>query len=604
MESKFKLSVKSDRVCGRMWICCLTVFVLLCGQLSSAFAQSPDDNDGGRQHKIDSLRALLPAANMEEKREIYKKMEVLYIFFNDLDKQLAFLNEYIEYAREMQDVKLESFIMAQKALTYHNLKHWEEYLPLMPADMEFWSKHEMWRFYFIISHIKIAYLILNHHYETAIKEAEKMYTFAKEDNIPFGKGIAQMSMGSAYYALDRYEDSRKCFREAINIFCTVKEYHVLDFMSEAFRILCKSILHIGEYTAALPVLNEWESQIKDFEQKNPETGIPTCKIQYYVMSAEVYVRLGEFQRAEESLHKIDRTVSESYAGAVMINKCRVQLYIRQGMYDRAMQLIELIMPYFKPWDDVVTVELMQAQAEIADSTDNSALGHSIYRQLYHHFDSLNRVKMAAQLDELHTIYEVDKLTLENDRLVMEKDYHRKYMLLYFTGCCLLFVALGIWIVYSRRLDVKNRILVARILEQDKLMNTLQSALIARRKSESESKQECDNDLLNALNQLMTETGIFSNPGLNRKILAELLNISEQRLQKLIYKHFSCSVVEYISDQRLKFARDLLSNHSEKYTVEAIAIESGFGNRRTFYRQFQQRYGVTPGAYRTYSVGQV
>jgi AraC-like DNA-binding protein len=585
-----------------MWICCLAVLVLFCGQLSPAFAQNPDDNDGDidRQHKIDSLRALLPTANMEEKGKIYAKMTIPYHFSNDLEERLAFLDEYIGYARESQNVELEGLVMAQRALAYHNLQRWDEYIPLLPADMEFWSMHRMWKYYFTINHIKSVYLILNHRYETAVKEAEKMYAFAHEENISFGKAVAKIAMGDAYYTLNRYEEARKCFREAIDIFYTVTEYPVIDLMTDAFTVLCQCALRTGEYTAALPVLNEWESEIRDFEQKHPNIDVSVCRFQCDVMSAEVFAYLGESGKAEEFLNKIDRIIlGSNEAVAAMINKCRVQLYFRQGMYDRALQLSESIIPHFKKWDNITTAELMQTQAEIADITGNSVLGHSIYRQLYHHSDSLNRVKMAAQLDELHTIYEVDRLTVDNDRLAMEKDYHRKYMLLYLVGCCLLLVALLIWIVYSRRLDVKNRILVTRIIEQDQLMNKIQSASNA--KDETETNAERDNDLLDALNQLMTESCVFSDPGLNRKILAEMLHISENKLQKLIHEHFACSVVEYISEQRLNFARDLLSNHSGKYTVEAIAIESGFGNRRTFYRQFQQRYGVTPGAYRAYSV---
>ena len=55
--------------------------------------------------------------------------------------------------------------------------------------------------------------------------------------------------------------------------------------------------------------------------------------------------------------------------------------------------------------------------------------------------------------------------------------------------------------------------------------------------------------------------------------------------------------DYINHLRLEHARRLLfSGISEKLTVEAIALNSGFNIRETFHRLFREKYRLTPSEY--------
>jgi transcriptional regulator GlxA family with amidase domain len=36
------------------------------------------------------------------------------------------------------------------------------------------------------------------------------------------------------------------------------------------------------------------------------------------------------------------------------------------------------------------------------------------------------------------------------------------------------------------------------------------------------------------------------------------------------------------------------------TIEAVAIDSGFGSRNTFYRLFRERFGLTPVEFRNFA----
>jgi len=60
--------------------------------------------------------------------------------------------------------------------------------------------------------------------------------------------------------------------------------------------------------------------------------------------------------------------------------------------------------------------------------------------------------------------------------------------------------------------------------------------------------------------------------------------------------FSDSIY-YINHLRLEYARRLLfSGISEKLTIEAIALNSGFKIRETFHHLFREKYRLTPSEY--------
>ena len=53
---------------------------------------------------------------------------------------------------------------------------------------------------------------------------------------------------------------------------------------------------------------------------------------------------------------------------------------------------------------------------------------------------------------------------------------------------------------------------------------------------------------------------------------------------------------YINSLRLEYSLVLLKDF-ENYTVEAVAIDSGFNTVRTYQRIFREKYGMTPAEYR-------
>lgn len=98
-----------------------------------------------------------------------------------------------------------------------------------------------------------------------------------------------------------------------------------------------------------------------------------------------------------------------------------------------------------------------------------------------------------------------------------------------------------------------------------------------------------------LQKLMEEEKIYHDPRLTRDEVASRLGTSRKTFLDTLQRHINMSFIEYTNKYRLDEAVELLENG--EYTNETIAEEVGFGSVNTFYRQFRQRYGISPLEYR-------
>ena len=75
-------------------------------------------------------------------------------------------------------------------------------------------------------------------------------------------------------------------------------------------------------------------------------------------------------------------------------------------------------------------------------------------------------------------------------------------------------------------------------------------------------------------------------------LASVMNVSVSGLCHRFKKRYGVSVISYLLDVRLRYARELLSM-TPLLTVKEVALSSGFNDVSYFCRAFRGKYGKTP-----------
>ena len=230
---------------------------------------------------------------------------------------------------------------------------------------------------------------------------------------------------------------------------------------------------------------------------------------------------------------------------------------------------------------------------------------------------------AASL-ELISLYESNekKQTIHNQQVALRHIYEREFAI----GISLLLLfLLTLWLLWQRwRIERKNRSLVQQIERSISDKQALQEArqtLLALQTadrqpvpqpsgqptspvSEPEPKANPEanasdlqsEQLFQQIDAYIRREQLFVQPAFNPDQLLLQFFISKSRLTRLIRTYTGGSFNEYVNNLRLDYSLQLMRENPQ-YTIEAIAEESGFQSRRTFYRLFRNRYEMTPSEYK-------
>lgn len=106
----------------------------------------------------------------------------------------------------------------------------------------------------------------------------------------------------------------------------------------------------------------------------------------------------------------------------------------------------------------------------------------------------------------------------------------------------------------------------------------------------------DRTIMEKVEQLMSEKKLFVNSDLSMEVLAAELGLDRRHVSSAINACTNKNFYAYLNEYRVKEAIRLMSD-SNDLTIDAIAFDSGFNDRRTFHRIFKQFTGLTPAAFR-------
>lgn len=89
---------------------------------------------------------------------------------------------------------------------------------------------------------------------------------------------------------------------------------------------------------------------------------------------------------------------------------------------------------------------------------------------------------------------------------------------------------------------------------------------------------------------------YLDPTLRQHTLSDALGIPAHHLSYLVNIEFGRPFNHWVNEYRVAHFMELYRQHGSTLTLEAIARQSGFSNRRTFYNAFQRIHGQPPGSF--------
>lgn len=416
-----------------------------------------------------------------------------------------------------------------------------------------------------------------------------MYADAKENKSNHGIGVSGYCMGSIYQAMQRFTLAKQSLEESI---VALSKEEDISLLLAAYNALGETLDGLGQYEELRSMTSKWKSVLDNYKQMAEAKGYtPSLNGQYLnctLAALVAEIETEQHDRAAELLLEAEALVDgRNMIWRYKFLQVQARYYAAIKLYDKAIASNNENMDILLSVGDSVsllTVELQQAH--LLHTAGQHKEAAELYKQIIPRKDKLRNHELTAQLDELRTLYEVDKLTLKNQIAT-----NRLYFLL--VSSILLLIMVFSYIIYTRSLRRKNRILFD-IYMQSKRKEEKLSAIKEKAEKERLSNEEF---LYNKLNKLMQREHLYKDQKMRKDDVVAKLNTNRTYLADAIKECANgMTFSEYINLYRLRYAATLLTSNLDM-NIYQVGDESGFNSRSTYNRLFQDYYGMSPSEFR-------
>lgn len=540
----------------------------------------------------DSIRKEMKHLKGEKLLQAYRNLCRLAAGEDKMDYELRCIREYLAEALRQKDKEAEAQARVTQLYCYYNYEMTDSINHYLPEVLRTLEKNEIWDYYYNAWNVLIESYIYEGKLQTALLEAQKMYAVAKQTKDNYGLGVSTYDMGSIYQTMGRFKEAEKTLEESIMALSTGDD---ISQLLSAYHILGETLDGLQKYEKLKLKCIEWKAVLDKYNKEAMQKGYtPSLNGRYlYCTLAATIAELetGHYNQVERLL-----LLAEEYAegrksvARFKLLQVKARYYAATKQYDRAIacnnENIDIIT---SAGDSVSLLTVQIQQADLYTDAGRYKEAAQLYRAIIPHKDKFRNTELASQLDELRTIFEVDKLTLQNKVITT-----RLYLSLIIVA--LLLIAFILYIIYTRRLRLKNKALYDSIQSKQKAEDNLETA--ARLVPEEELDKE--GKIYRRLCDLMQNEEIYKNTELNRDVLAKLIGTNAVYITNAVRKHADGATInEFINSYRLRHAASLLTNNPD-LNINEVEYRSGFNSRSTFNRCFLAFYGMSPSEYKSIS----
>jgi AraC-like DNA-binding protein len=545
--------------------------------------------------------SLLQAAKGQKGTEKLETLKKLAYSNRNITEGVRFARLLLAEAQKQDHVEYQSLALGKIANHYTGQFETDSFFIAFEPFEKFCFDHKYYKHYFIVANGYVNMLVQRGNYSKALKKANELYELAKTANNDEAIGMSLQNIATVYVGMDQYPEAIVYYNKALTALkpLPLPNYHLTDVYSHLASIYSAT----KQFDEMLACADSMLAAIDQMHAVDPNINMDQERLIANASYATAYFELGKLDKALFHLNAAETLIAEKGLAHLqyIVDQVARNYHRGAGNYAKALEYNKRYLDFLQSnnmtsdWG-----EALKLHGDIYFKMKKYDDAATYYARSIEVNDSIDKLTYAKQINELRTMYELDKLELEAEKTQLELKNSRTLAVLLSALAVVLAAFVLVVLFNQKKLKEKNRSLFRQISEQKKWIETHGLHLSKEQTSEQtppNAESNKVNALIVSLNELMEREQLYTQSDLNRKKLAELLGSNETYLFEAIKQNYNLTFNEYLNVLRLDHARDLLAQPQYNHTIEAVAIDSGFGSRNTFYRLFRERYGLTPMEFR-------
>lgn len=374
----------------------------------------------------------------------------------------------------------------------------------------------------------------------AINNANQMYQKAKELNDPLGMTFALRAIGNTQLNSAAPESAIESYNEAIQLIQTLPNAD--SYLKPALF----KLIFIKIRNSQLKEVSDDIKRLASICGKSPEQPtdfyLPSCNAYYYIKIGNLPLALVQLQQLETLYKKYPYL----YYGS-MLNYLYSYYHIETKEYALALKEFDKVLQSTLLNGTYRHTQIQQERAEILALMGETQEACDTYESINARRDSLDAQSYSRQINELHTIYQVDQK--EYDNLMIQKKIFK-------WSLSIILAILSLIIFFIFRIKRDNKRLIQSQQEQKKIKSQAEKSIRTKSLFLSNMSHEIRTPLnaLSGFSSILTEESIDDetrkqcydiiqqNSDLLLKLINDVIDLSSLEIGKMAFKFNECEAV--------------------------------------------------------------
>lgn len=409
----------------------------------------------------------------------------------------------------------------------------------------------------------------------------------KKDEAEMLSTMARISAGMKNDA-----DADRYFRQAVAILQETKDVRDMAFLSTIYGEMMTFLIYTDRPKEALETARKRESLIgRMSKMPGPPPGY--IDQQYGFLYAKMALLLANQGQAKEATAIYRKYKALDFARSYTGRSYIVPYLLAAKRYSEALDNnSDCLREYLGDTISYDYLAMLQNQAAAYRGTGKYQLADAYMQRCYTVQDSISRREADGKASENAAKFNAEEKERQlADKAAAEKRKNTIRIIGSLAAVALLLLFLLILFRYRRRAKQECG-------DHTQISDKPTAPTDSEDMKKNEATAETDKDYLafRQMEAMIVEKELFLNPRLGREDIVKATGIGRNTIAPIIRKCSGCvNLNDYINRLRLEHAVKLMKSN-RLYTIDSIAESSGFNSRSTFYRAFQNVFGMSPLQY--------